>query len=50
MLAVASAIGLALPALGFVETTRQTASLWYVLFLSGALGTASALAAAPSPA
>ena len=49
VLAVASAMGLALPALGLAEPTRQTVSLWYVLFLSGALGTACALASAPSP-
>jgi len=50
VLAVASGLGLALPALGVVEPTRQAVSLWYVLFLSGALGTACALAAEPSPA
>lgn len=49
VLAVASAVGLALPVLGFLEATRQTVSLWYVLFLSGALGTACALASTPSP-
>src|SRR2546430_1622905 len=48
-LATASALGLALPVLGFVEPAGQTVSLWYVLLLSGLIGTACALVpAAPS--
>jgi len=51
-LATASALGLALPVLGLVETAGHTLSLWYVLFVAGAVGTACALVpgalAAPS--
>jgi hypothetical protein len=50
VLAVAAAIALALPVLGMLDPARQTISLWYVLFLSGAFGTACALASsAPAP-
>jgi hypothetical protein len=42
-LATASALGLALPLLGVVEAAGQTLSLWYVLFVAGAVGTACAL-------
>ena len=49
VLATASALGLALPVLGVVEPAGQTVSLWYVLLLSGLIGTACALVpAAPS--
>jgi hypothetical protein len=51
-LATASALGLALPVLGILQTAGHTLSLWYVLFLAGAVGTACALVpgapAAPS--
>jgi hypothetical protein len=43
-LATASALGLALPVLGVLEPAGQTVSLWYVLLLSGLIGTACALA------
>lgn len=42
-LAGASLLGLALPMLGLVEADGSTVSLWYVLVLAGALGTACAL-------
>ena len=49
LLATASALGLALPVLGVLEPAGQTVSLWYVLLLSGLIGTACALVpAAPS--
>jgi len=43
VLATASALGLALAVLGLLEPTGQTVSLWYVLLLSGLIGTACAL-------
>jgi hypothetical protein len=49
-LASAAAIGLVLPVLGVVETAGHTLSLWYVLALSGGVGTACALVPAPPPA
>jgi len=49
-LASAAAIGLVLPVLGLVEPAGHTLSLWYVLALSGGVGTACALVAAPPPA
>jgi hypothetical protein len=42
-LACAAAIGLILPVLGLVEPTGHTLSLWYVLVVSGGVGTACAL-------
>jgi hypothetical protein len=49
-LATTAAIGLVLPVLGVVEPAGHTLSLWYVLALSGAAGTACALVPALPPA
>src|SRR5260221_11894750 len=48
-LTVASAGGLALAVVGIVEPVRHTLSLWYVLLLAGAAGTACALGPARTP-
>jgi hypothetical protein len=48
-LACASALGLMLPLLGFLEPAYPTLSLWYVLVLAGVLGTACALGPGSSP-
>jgi hypothetical protein len=49
-LATASAIGLVLPVLGVVEPAGNTLPLWYVLALSGVVGTACALLPVPPAA
>jgi hypothetical protein len=49
-LASAAAIALLLPVLGVVEPAGHTLSLWYVLAVSGAVGTACALVPAAPPA
>jgi hypothetical protein len=49
-LASAAAIGLVLPVLGVVEPAGNTLPLWYVLALSGGVGTACALLQVPPAA